>query len=209
MKKIYLLIPVIVLMAFQPARAQFEKGKIMAGITSTIGLGQFGTDIMNLGLTTEKVKYSDGETDQAYKTFGFNLLPRAGYFVINNLAAGVDLLVSFKSEKSSDSDYKHSETMMSIGPYARYYFPLEKIYPFVEGNIGFGFWKQKWSYGANSEEKEGLLIYGLGIGAGKSLGEKVMIDALLGYSSQSWKDEENDKYIYGTIGLKIGISLFF
>jgi hypothetical protein len=36
-----------------------------------------------------------------------------------------------------------------------------------------------------------------------------MIDALVGYSSQTWKDEDNDRWIYGTIGLKAGITLLF
>lgn len=209
MKKLCLLIPVFCLFLIQPANAQFAKGRITGSIASTIGLGDFGTDLMNLGMTTEKIKYSDGDVNQTYKTLGFNLLPRVGFFVIDNLAIGADLLVSYHRQKSSDSNYKDTESMIAVGPYVRYYFPLEKIYPFAEANVDYGFWKEKWSNGSEGEDKEAILLYGFGIGAAKSLGESVMIDALVGYSSQTWKDEDDDKYIYGTIGLRVGLTLFF
>jgi len=207
MKKLYLLIPVICFLFLQPANAQLEKGRFMASVASSIGLGDFGTDLMSLGLTTHKVKDSGGDVNVTYKTTGLNLLPRGGYFVIDNLAVGANIIVSFSVQKSEDSDYKYSESLLSIGPFARYYYPLENIYPFVEANFGFGTWKDKWSNGSNVENKEGLLIYGLGIGASKPLGENVMVDAIIGYGAQSWKQEDDYKYIYSTIGLKVGITV--
>jgi hypothetical protein len=209
MKKLFLFIPVLCLLSFQPVNAQLEKGRIMGSITSTVGLGDFGTNLMNLGFTTEKIKYSDGDVNQTYKTIGFNLLPKAGIFIMDNLAIGADLLVNYHHQKSTDSDYKDTESMIAVGPFARYYFPLGKFYPFAEANVDFGFWKEKWSDGSNGEDKESLLLYGLGIGAAKSFGNNVMIDALVGYSAQTWKDQDNDKYIYGTIGLRVGITLLF
>jgi outer membrane protein len=209
MKKLFLLIPLICLLSFQPAKAQLKKGGAMVSVTSTIGLGDFGTDLMNLGLTIQKVKYDGGGDGSTYSTFGVTFLPRAGYFVIDDLAIGVDLLANFKIRKSKDSDYKYTESTLAIGPFARYYFPARKIYPFVEANAGYGTYKEKWSNDSEGENKEGLFIYGMGVGAAKPLGKKVMIDALLGYSSQTWKDEKDDKWIYGKIGLKVGITLFF
>ena len=55
MRKLYLLIPVIFLFSLQPVNAQLEKGTFMAGVASTIGLGDFGTDLMSLGFTTRKM----------------------------------------------------------------------------------------------------------------------------------------------------------
>lgn len=209
MKNLYLLIPVICLLSFQPAKAQLEQGNIMVSVTSTIGLGDFGTDLMNIGLTTQRVKYDGGGDGSTYSTFGINFLPRAGYFVIDNLAIGVDILANVKIRKSKDSDYKYTESTLAIGPFARYYFAAGKIYPFVEANAGFGTYREKWSNGTEGEDKEGLFIYGAGAGVAKPLGKQVMIDALVGYSSQTWKDEDNDRWIYGTMGLKVGITLFF
>jgi len=209
MKKLCLLIPVICLLSLQQISAQLEKGNMLISLTSTIGLGDFGTDLLNVGMTTEKIKYGGTDGSSSYSTFGFNLLPRGGYFVIDNLAVGADLLVGFSSEKSKSSDYKYSETTLAIGPFGRYYFPMDKINPFVEANVGFGTWKQKYSNGTTTDNKEGLLLFGIGAGAGKSLGENVMIEALVGYSSQTWKDEDDTKYTYGTIGIKIGFTMFF
>jgi len=209
MKKSFLLIPVICLLSFQPVKAQLEKGSIMLSVTSTIGLGDFGTDLMNIGFTTQNVKYSGGGDGSTYSTVGINFLPRAGYFFIDNFAIGADFLVNFKTRKSKDSDYKDTESTLAIGPFARYYFPAGKVYPFIEANAGFGTYKEKYSNGSVSENKEGLFIYGMGFGIAKPLGKQAMIDALLDYSSQTRKNEDNDKWIYGTLGLKVGISLFF
>jgi len=210
MKKFYLLIPVICLLSLQSAEAQFEQGKFIAGVSSTLGLGEYGTDLMSLGFTTRKIKDSGGDVNTTYSTINFNLLPRLGYFVIDNLAVGAELQVGFSLEKSKDSDYKSSESLLAIGPFARYYFPLENIYPFAEANVGFGSWQEKWSNGSEGDDKEGLFSWGLGVGASKPVGENVLLDALVGYMSHSWKDPDNDyKYIYGTIGLRVGIAILF
>jgi hypothetical protein len=209
MKNLYLLIPVICLLSFRPAKAQPEQGRILVSVTSTAGLGDFGTDLMNIGLTTQTVKYNGGGNGSAYSKLGINLLPRVGYFVVNNLAIGADILADFVTRKSKDSDYKFTQSTLAAGPFARYYFPLEKVYPFIEASASFGIYKQKWSNDSEGENKEGLLIYGGGAGVAMPLGKQVMIDAMAGYSSQTWKDEDNDRWIYGTIGLKIGITLFF
>lgn len=207
MRKLYLLIPVIFLLSLQPVNAQLEKGTFMAGVASTIGLGDFGTDLMSLGFTTRKIKDSGGDVNVTYKILGFNLLPRGGYFIMDNLAVGADITIAFSRQKSQDTDYKNTESLLAIGPFARYYYPLDKIYPFVEANAGFGTWKEKWSNGLEGEDKEGLFLWGIGLGASKPVGENVLIDALVGYGAQSWKEEDDDKYIYASIGLRVGITI--
>jgi len=206
MKKIYFLIVLVCLLSIQSLDAQFEKGKVLVGVTSTLGLGDFGTDLMSMGFTREKYKDEDGDIDKSDRSFSFNLLPRAGYFVMDNLAVGLDLLVSYYMEKDPDDGDKYSESTLGIGPFVRYYYPLEKCYPFVEANLGFGTWREK---GEEWDDKEGLFVYGVGIGAAKPLGENVMLDGSVGYGAISWKDEDNDKYIYSSIGLRVGFTLLF
>lgn len=206
MKKIYLFVTAAFLMSIMPSFGQFEKGKILTGVTSTLGLGHFGTDLMSTGITREKYKDEDGDIDKGDRNFSFNLLPRAGYFVMDNLAVGLDLLVGYYSQKDPDDGDKYSETTLAIGPFVRYYYPLEKCYPFVEANLGLGTYKEK---GVEWDDKEGILLFGLGVGAAKPLGENVMLDGLVGYSSITWKDEDDDKYIYSSIGLRVGFTLFF
>jgi hypothetical protein len=205
MKKLYLLIPAICFFLILPANAQFDKGTVIGSVSSTIGLGDFGTDLMNIGYTTRKIKSPGGDINITYKTLCLNIMPRAGYFIMDNLAVGADIIASLSSQKSQDSDYKYSETLLAIGPFARYYYPLDNIYPFAEANVSVGSWKEKWSNGSEGDDTETMLIYAFGVGASKPIGEKVMIDALVGYSSQSWKGEDDYKYIYGTIGVRVGI----
>jgi len=209
MKKISLLIPVFCILSFQPVNAQFEKGKIMASVVSSVGHWDFGTDIMSIGFGTNKTKYSDGSKSDTDKSFGISLLPRVGYFIIDNLALGVDLQAGFWTESYDEGDSRYTESSMTIGPFVRYYYPLETIYPFVEANIGFGFYKEKSTGESDYDYKEGLFTYGIGVGAAKTLGQRVMIDAMLGYNSQIWKQEDDDKDIWGAIGLKVGLTLFF
>jgi hypothetical protein len=205
MKRLYVLIPAICFLLILPVNAQFDKGTFITSVTSTIGLGDFGTGLMNLGFTTNKIKDTGGDVNVTSKSFCLNIIPRGGYFVIDNLAVGADIMASLSSQKSQDSDYKYSETLLAVGPFARYYYPLDNIYPFAEANVAVGSWKEKWSNGSEGDDTETLLIYGFGVGASMPLGEKVMIDALVGYSSQSWKGEDDYKYIYGTVGIRFGI----
>lgn len=205
MKKLSFLIFLVCLLSIQLVDAQFEKGKIMAGITSTLSCGDYGTGLMSVGFLSEKYKDDEGESDEIDKGFGFSLLPRAGYFIMDNLAVGLDLLAGFYSQKYSDGD-KYTETTLAIGPFIRYYYPLEKIHPFVEANVGLGTWKEKTD---DWDEKEGLFAFGAGIGAALPLADNIMIDAILGYGSQSWKDDNGDKFIYGNLGLRVGFTLLF
>jgi hypothetical protein len=102
---------------------------------------------------------------------------------------GLDFLVGYYHEKDDDGD-KYNETTLAIGPFVRYYYPLEKIYPFAEANIGIGSYTEKYPGDSDYNNKEGLLLYGIGVGAAKPLGGNVMLDALIGYSAQTWKDED-------------------
>lgn len=78
--------------------AQTEQGKILMGATSNLGLS---------------VQTQDAVEDNS---FNFSIGAQGGYFVINNLAAGLNLGFS----TSSQGDF--SGTSITIGPFARYYF---------------------------------------------------------------------------------------
>ncbi|MBN2863822.1 MAG: outer membrane beta-barrel protein [Bacteroidales bacterium] len=207
MKKLSFLIVIVCLITGQSVNAQFEKGKIMAGVTSAIssGCGDYGTSLLSFGVMTIKYKSSSGESSEGDKGFVFNLMPRVGYFIIDNLVVGADLLVGYYSMKDDEGD-KWTETTLGIGPFVRYYYPLEKIYPFVEANLAFGTFREKED---SYDWKEGLFMYGFGVGASLPLGEKVMLDSMLGYGSQTYKDEDDFKYIYGNFGLRVGFIVLF
>jgi hypothetical protein len=75
-----------------------------------------------------KTKYSDGTTSEdAYNQTTYNLLPKAGYFIIDNLVAGLEVIVSGYSEENAGYEGKWSESIFGIGPFVRYYYPLRRF----------------------------------------------------------------------------------
>jgi hypothetical protein len=201
------LITAICLISALPLKAQVEKGKILASVSTRIThVGDWGSELMSLGFYNSKY-YGGSDT---YKDISFNLQPRVGYFVINNLATGIDIIVASTSEKNkNDADYKWSETLLGIGPFIRYYHPLEKVYPFAEASAIFGSAKEIYN---DDEQKWSVMMISLGIGGAFPLGDRVTFDALLNYSHTAWKDKDqeaiHDETIRG-VGLRLGFTLFF
>jgi len=212
MKKNLLFLIVMCLFTFPVLNAQLNKGSIMTGVTSTFGTNLMweglstSTNIFGIGVTTYKY---DGEAD--YRAISFNLQPRIGYFIIDNLAVGLDLAFSSFNEKDLSDEDTWKVNMIAAGPFARYYYPLEKIYPFVEVNVAFGSVTDKEDYGEGTDtEKYGLTIFGGGVGAAIPLGSRVTFDAMLGYNSFKVKEKDNDWDMnVGTFGLKAGFTVFF
>jgi hypothetical protein len=187
----------------------------MIGIASTLNLGGNGSDLMSLGYSTSKYKSSSGSESDPYKSVCINFMPKAGFFIIDNLAAGLNIIVSTSSEKDTGDDDKYIDNLLGIGPWVRYYFPLEKFYPFVEVNVGVGTQKSSWEYGGTlDEEKYGILIFGGGVGAAMPVTRRVSFDIMAGYSyitleEKDQQSEETYKEIVGTIGLTIGFVVYF
>lgn len=210
MKKTFMLIMVVCLLSFTRIHAQLEQGNIMVSLTSTVNLwGDYGSDFMSFGYSMNKYDGSD-----PYKCISLNLIPRSGYFIMDNLAAGLDVALSFWSEKRSDFDYKESSRGFAAGPFVRYYYPLEKIYPFAEVNAAIGGEKYKYKSGSyEDEDGRSIMLFGFGIGAAMPVGQRVTFDTTLGYTHVTWKEkgvgEESEKDTSGTIGLKMGFVVFF
>ena len=212
MKKITLLFAVFCLIASSAAAqpAQLQKGSIMLGVTSTMSLGDsWGSDLVGFGFSTHKIK-TGSTTDTDHKTTSWNLLPKAGYFVIDNLVAGLELMVSGYMNKDVGDGDKDGESQFGIGPFVRYYYPLDKVYPFAEIETMFGSYKETW---VGDVYKEGLVMFGGGIGVALPLGDKITIDALASYSHVSWNEKgvvegDESSYLSGGFGLKLGFSIF-
>ena len=213
MKKITLLIAVLCLIAgsaiAQPT--QLATGKVMVGITSTMALdGCWGSDLGGFGFSKHKTQYGTDPAENQYTTTSFNLLPKVGYYVMDNLVAGLELLVSGYMEKDVDDGDKDGESVIGIGPFVRYYYPLDKVYPFAELEALFGSYKETWG---EDIYKEGLVMIGGGLGVAVPLGEKVTFDALAGYTHVSWKQKdvvegEASTYLSGGFGLRFGFSIY-
>ena len=216
MKRTWFFVLVLSLVPVSMLDAQTNQGQWVLGISSRFSLnpnevGVTMPDMMTIGYSTIKFKSDDDESD-ATKFTCVNLQPKFGYFVIDNLAIGLDMQLGMSSLKSPDDD-KDNGTVIGAGPFVRYYFPAGKILPYIEGGATFGSMKTKYEYSGDTEEyTSGMNTWSVGAGITKSISEKAALDFMLGYLSTTMKDKEdndnNARTVIGTIGFKFGIVVF-
>jgi len=185
-----------------PAFAQIPAG------TSTIG-GSFS-------LHHTSYKYPDNR-DQT--TNDFSLQPSYGYFLIDNLCLGAAIGLSTSSSTAETNvtavDRKSKSNAVGIGPFARYYVPLDdKLYVFGQLSYSRNWEKyQSWnSNQANNKSTQKYVYYDLGIAAGIAyfLNPHVSLDLALGYvhTKDSDRDPSVENYKANRIGLDAGIRVF-
>jgi hypothetical protein len=211
MKKASLLIAAIcIIVSNLQAQTQLEKGKIMVGVSSTLAVGgAYDSNLMSLGFSKTKYKH-EGTSQDEYSSFVFNILPKGGYFIMDNLAAGLEVIITGYTDKSAGDGDKYTESTLGVGPFVRYYYPLDKIYPFAEAEVLFGSCRETW---LDSNEKSGMFMFGVSLGAAVPLGEMVTFDLMAGYLRASYKytgEVADDVYheIIGGVGLRIGITVY-
>jgi outer membrane protein len=173
-----------------------------------------GSSSFSFSADNQKYKSDDGDGTLG-KGFSISLTPQFGYFVIDGLAVGLILDVSVESFKDDGAEDSESYTTILAGPFVRYYVNIGDgmIKPFAEAAIGVG--SQIYKYvdfeDDTQKEKTGVFGYQFKIGAAAFLNDNVSIDMGLGYSSTTLKDKEdnddNEKYIFGSFGLEVGISV--
>lgn len=169
--------------------AQTNQGNYLLDLSSSA----FGLNFM-----THKSKSDSYESD-ASKNLTLNLSPKAGYFVIDNLAVGLD--IRFSLIASNLGEDSRTTTMITAGPFVRYYVPTSNVLPFAELGCSFG-----------SQSTTTIIQYGGGIGVAVPIKERVMVDAMLGYLGTYYKDREDNtdnlRTIMGRTGLNIGFVIF-
>lgn len=195
-------------MAQQP---QLEKGNIMLGVTSTASLGgSWGSDLMSIGILHTKIT-SGSATYNEHNYRSFSLIPKGGYFIMDNLSVGIQTLLARFSNQHADSEGKWTETTMGIGPFVRYYYPLEKVYPYaeLETMIGSCVEKSPNSGSGYDEDRYSLFTAGLYLGAAVPLGDKVTFDVMAGYMRTVWKEAEENEDDFSEIYLGPAIRMGF
>ncbi|WP_452221878.1 outer membrane beta-barrel protein [Lacinutrix salivirga] len=155
--------------------------------------------------TNEKVKF-DGNTNDVGSTFQITATPKAGYFIKNNLAIGLELEVRTSSSKIEGFDEKTTTSGIAIGPFARYYFDNNL---FAEALVGVGSNKTSTSFG---DLKSNILAFRATAGYAFFIGDHIAIEPAINYTYQSQKpkDSEGDaKTILGTVFFSVGFTAFF
>jgi outer membrane protein len=194
--------------------AQTEKGTFMIR-------GETG-----LGFTSTNVNYKDhGQSTDGPKTTAFNVSPSVGFFVIDNLAIGLDFDYKTSTTKQhgitfystaingySRVEAESTETSLAIIPNATYFFSKGKARPFIEAGIGYANIKQKSEISDSvqylkSDSNNNGYVWGAGGGLAYFITNTFSFDLGLAYSEYNYK-EENIDVKSGAFSANIGISIF-
>jgi hypothetical protein len=184
----------LTVLTFSSAFAQFEKGRILAGGS------------VSFAATTNKTK-TDNATTTNSKTTSFDFGPRAGYFFIDHLAAGLSLDLSTSSTKQEGSGDKDASTTFLISPFIRYY--LEPGI-FFQGQYGIGPETDK------NKDRSGTVTtkytassWSLGAGYAYFLNSNVAVEPFIGYGARSRKLKDSDvKGVNSGLFINIGFQIY-
>lgn len=191
-------------------QAQTEKGNYLLGFGTAIGIGE-NEGLMGLAFSNSTIKDGNATVSETKLTSLF-ITTKAGYFVADNLAAGLDLAGSFSSGSSSVAsfDLESQNSFIGIGPFVRYYFPTGKILPFAEVNTIFGNRNQSTAgQGVDIENKYAVSNFGGGLGLAFLLGEKSSLDLGLNYNSTNMNQKGTEiKNSQNTLGLRLSFTVY-
>ena len=152
-------------------------------------------------------EFKSHKDDSDTKRSGFNLMPWAGYMVIDNFAAG--LLLSVSNGTTKGTGFKYTDTDILIGPVARYYLDNGL---FAHGQFAFGSSKSKQEVDQSptSETKYNASELRLGAGYAARISDTVLFEPIVGFLSESNKNTtSNVKSTESGFFLMAGFTIFF
>lgn len=200
MKKLTL----IALLAFVGnAHAQTEKGNwIVSGATS-------------LGFNSNKITNKSGDVSvDGQKTTTFNVKPAIGYFVIDDLAIGLD--VGYEVQKYDEylgfeQKTKVTASTFSVLPSATYYFKTDsKAFPYIGAGAGYALNNSKTTITA--PYKTNFFQWKAKAGLAYFITPSIAVDLGFSYDQLSTKFDETqtireNKVIFKNFGANIGINI--
>jgi len=158
----------------------------------------------SLNSTSSKQTFEDSTLKG--NTFNLTAGPKAGYFIMDNLAMGLELELGI----SSDDDTDNTTTRIGLGPFAKYYFDNGL---FGEATAVLGSSKTTSDFaGFEIETKSNALGFKIGGGYALFLGDHIAIEPAVFYVLQSSKPKGSfvdTKTTLSTIALTIGFTAFF
>lgn len=190
MKKLFLA-SMIVIYAIT-TNAQTQPGKFFIS----------GSTQLNATFVNGKQEYSGQTSNYHYTQLSFQ--SSAGYFIVENFALGLSANWTYSK---SDS---YSNSLFTLGPVARLYLSSTNVKPYLVGNIGGAFERQKETSSVyNSDVKYNGLAYGAGLGIAYFINEKVSFDVQAGYQGFSLKNTDDSSYRTSTnnIVINLGFSI--
>ena len=169
----------------------------------------------NLGFNSNKVTQKSGDYSvDGQKNFTFNVTPTVGYFVIDNLAVGLDLgyeVKKYDEYLGFEEKMKVTASTFSVLPSATYYFKTDsKAFPYVGAGAG---------YALNSSKTETIAPYKTNFfqlkakaGLAYFITPSIAVDLAFSYDQLSTKFNETqmireNKVIFKNFGANIGINV--
>ncbi len=137
------------------------------------------------------IQFTNSKEDYySQKTTEFSFQPSAGYFVADNLAVGITLLMS--NEKYEYSGGSNATNNFVVGPFARYYkFTSNERFAFT-GEVGFLFGTSKFKPSSGNETKGGATYIYVSPGFTYFFSEKWGLDFQLQGITYSSSDPDKD-----------------
>lgn len=162
-----------------------------------------------IGFTSETSEPDQGGIETTTNTFSFE--PTAGYFVIDNLAIGAGLGLTFQNRETGNQET--SFTRFDFGPLARYYFGEDniKFYPQIGFKLLFGSQES----GGQETDFNGF-FFNIGGGAAFFVTDNIAIEGLLAFDLGSQEQEsgngfggQNLEFDIREFTFGFGVSIFF
>lgn len=179
------------------ANAQTEKGRMMAS----------GSLLFNSG--TPSIT-SEGTTEKGEASSVFAMTPSFSYFVIDNLAIGMDLSFVGASSKLEGGDDATKANVLALMPNVSYFFNTNSSFrPYLKGSVGYG--RLSLGSGNLSRNFDAFAVAGT-VGGAYFITNNVALDLGVNYTFASSKldDEGLDaKVRLNNFGAFVGFSIFF
>lgn len=186
------------------ASAQWESGSMLA--TGNLGFSSGGSEVETGNNTTGQYNESN---------FYINL--KGGYFVEDNIAAGLSLGYSNNVYDNELTTNVSTTSIFSIGAFGRYYKPVANNFSlFGELAVDFGTGGntvENTTLNTTSEQDISQFGVGLGLGTAYSISESLFLEVnygLLGYNSSTYTNnpgETNESTTsYDSFGLNLDLT---
>jgi hypothetical protein len=198
-KPYYLLITLAIAFA---SKAQTNQGSLLIGLSSNLNLGGSGP---NGAFYSSSRSYSDSpfhQSNEPTKQYGFNLSPKIGVFLVENLALGLSTRFSYTRYESGNNTFSNQSTLYNFGSFIRYYIPISRQnLLYLESAVAWGQRKNEYEYSdpdlGNQEVFTNSFSGTFSSGISFALSDYAYLDLGLGYNyQQTWNPEflENNQY---------------
>ena len=177
-----LLVMCVMLSLIMPVFAQITEGNYLIG-------GGLSFTAENRDLATSNLN-----------TNSFTLSPTGGYFVVDKLVVGTQLLYGLLSQTSNS--VTTTMNSFSVAPFSRYYFETEVLKPYIFVGVGKS-WETVSYGGSSSTNHTTRTFWNAGVGADYFINKSIALEAQLNYTSKKYNSDAPYKIIGFTFGIQV------